>query len=255
MCTRRALLTVALTMLAASYVRVFAQGAPGLGKTISESDVAAWDISILPDGTGLPPGSGTPEQGSTDLRGQVRRVPRRERKGRQRRGAHRRSAADVRDRDAEDGRELLAVRDDDFRFHTSCDAVAAAAHADQRRGLRADGVHPGAEQNHRRDRRHECADAAQGAHAESRRLIPASRNASPVPFGELLGDLGVAEDFTDPATLGGEHQRASCASARIWAAGEHHLIRVCQCEGHAARASYASQSDRPCNRPMPARLR
>ena len=41
--------------------------APGthLGKPIAESDVAAWDISILPDGTGLPPGGGTPEQGST----------------------------------------------------------------------------------------------------------------------------------------------------------------------------------------------
>ena len=37
---------------------------PNLGKPISEADVAAWDISILPDGTGLPPGSGTAEQGS-----------------------------------------------------------------------------------------------------------------------------------------------------------------------------------------------
>jgi len=42
---------------------VSAQG-PGLGHPISEADVAAWDISILPDGTGLPPGNGTPEQGS-----------------------------------------------------------------------------------------------------------------------------------------------------------------------------------------------
>jgi S-disulfanyl-L-cysteine oxidoreductase SoxD len=41
----------------------FAQG-PGLGHAISEADVAAWDISILPDGTGLPAGSGTAEQGS-----------------------------------------------------------------------------------------------------------------------------------------------------------------------------------------------
>jgi S-disulfanyl-L-cysteine oxidoreductase SoxD len=41
----------------------FAQG-PALGHAISEADVAAWDISILPDGTGLPPGSGTAEQGS-----------------------------------------------------------------------------------------------------------------------------------------------------------------------------------------------
>jgi len=38
--------------------------AQGLGHQISESDVAAWDISILPDGTGLPAGSGTPAQGS-----------------------------------------------------------------------------------------------------------------------------------------------------------------------------------------------
>jgi cytochrome c len=31
---------------------------------VSEADIAAWDISILPDGTGLPAGSGTPEQGA-----------------------------------------------------------------------------------------------------------------------------------------------------------------------------------------------
>ena len=36
----------------------------GLGRPITEADVAAWDISILPDGTGLPPGSGTPAQGT-----------------------------------------------------------------------------------------------------------------------------------------------------------------------------------------------
>src|ERR1051325_310351 len=38
--------------------------AQGLGKPIHEADVAAWDISILPDGTGLPAGSGTPQQGA-----------------------------------------------------------------------------------------------------------------------------------------------------------------------------------------------
>ena len=36
---------------------------PNLGKPIDPADIAAWDISILPDGTGLPPGSGTPAQG------------------------------------------------------------------------------------------------------------------------------------------------------------------------------------------------
>ena len=41
----------------------FAQG-PNLGTPISASDIAAWDISIKPDGSGLPPGSGTPAQGA-----------------------------------------------------------------------------------------------------------------------------------------------------------------------------------------------
>ena len=36
---------------------------PNLGKPISPEDLAAWDISIGPDGTGLPPGSGTAKQG------------------------------------------------------------------------------------------------------------------------------------------------------------------------------------------------
>jgi len=44
-------------------VAIAADG-PGLGKPITESDLRLWDISILPDGTGLPPGSGTPAQGA-----------------------------------------------------------------------------------------------------------------------------------------------------------------------------------------------
>jgi cytochrome c len=37
---------------------------PGLGKPVSETDLALWDISIGPDGKGLPPGGGTPAQGA-----------------------------------------------------------------------------------------------------------------------------------------------------------------------------------------------
>jgi mono/diheme cytochrome c family protein len=37
---------------------------PNLGTPIDEAAIAAWDISILPDGTGLPKGSGTPAQGA-----------------------------------------------------------------------------------------------------------------------------------------------------------------------------------------------
>jgi cytochrome c len=38
--------------------------APNLGKPIDPAEISAWDISILPDGTGLPAGSGTPAQGA-----------------------------------------------------------------------------------------------------------------------------------------------------------------------------------------------
>jgi len=37
---------------------------PNLGKPISQVELAAWDISILPDGSGLPAGNGTPAEGS-----------------------------------------------------------------------------------------------------------------------------------------------------------------------------------------------
>ena len=37
---------------------------PGLGKPINEADITAWNIEVLPDGTGLPAGSGTPTQGA-----------------------------------------------------------------------------------------------------------------------------------------------------------------------------------------------
>jgi cytochrome c len=41
-----------------------APGIPRLGKPISPADIAPWDITIMPDGTGLPAGSGTPAQGA-----------------------------------------------------------------------------------------------------------------------------------------------------------------------------------------------
>jgi cytochrome c len=41
-----------------------AADAPKFGKTISEADIGTWDLSVFPDGKGLPAGSGTPEQGA-----------------------------------------------------------------------------------------------------------------------------------------------------------------------------------------------
>jgi S-disulfanyl-L-cysteine oxidoreductase SoxD len=36
---------------------------PDLGRPATPEEVAVWDISIGPDGAGLPPGNGTPQQG------------------------------------------------------------------------------------------------------------------------------------------------------------------------------------------------
>ncbi len=41
-----------------------AADAPRYGQPITGADLAPWDISIAPDGVGLPPGSGTPAQGA-----------------------------------------------------------------------------------------------------------------------------------------------------------------------------------------------
>jgi S-disulfanyl-L-cysteine oxidoreductase SoxD len=60
MSTRSTLAAVALTLALAS--GAFAQS-PNLGKPISPEDLATWDISIGPDGAGLPVGSGTVQQG------------------------------------------------------------------------------------------------------------------------------------------------------------------------------------------------
>src|SRR5262249_4231494 len=41
-----------------------AADAPRFGQPIAPNDLAPWDISIGPDGNGLPPGSGTSSQGA-----------------------------------------------------------------------------------------------------------------------------------------------------------------------------------------------
>jgi cytochrome c len=61
--------TLKRAISAASLLLVMATGAalaqtPNLGKPIDEAAIAPWDISIMPDGTGLPKGSGTPAQGA-----------------------------------------------------------------------------------------------------------------------------------------------------------------------------------------------
>ena len=60
---RLMLLAVSLVVGAATAGTSLAE-TPRLGKPIDEAAIAKWDISILPDGTGLPKGSGTSAQGA-----------------------------------------------------------------------------------------------------------------------------------------------------------------------------------------------
>jgi mono/diheme cytochrome c family protein len=55
---------VAAALLLATTATVSLAETPHLGKPLDEAAIANWDISILPDGTGLPKGSGTPAQGA-----------------------------------------------------------------------------------------------------------------------------------------------------------------------------------------------
>ena len=57
-------LSAAAIALAFGFATAANAETPGLGKPITEADIAAWNIEVLPDGTGLPPGSGTPAQGA-----------------------------------------------------------------------------------------------------------------------------------------------------------------------------------------------
>ncbi len=60
---KSSLLLVGLAVVLGTATAV-ADDRPGLGKPVTEADLALWDISIGPDGVGLPPGSGTPAQGA-----------------------------------------------------------------------------------------------------------------------------------------------------------------------------------------------
>jgi cytochrome c len=60
----RSRIALALLFVAGAEGAASAADAPDLGQPVSQQDIAAWDISIPPDGAGLPPGGGTPQQGA-----------------------------------------------------------------------------------------------------------------------------------------------------------------------------------------------
>jgi cytochrome c len=61
MSTHNTLLAVCLTLVA--WPGIALAESPNLGKAVSPEELSSWDVSIGPDGVGLPPGSGTPHQG------------------------------------------------------------------------------------------------------------------------------------------------------------------------------------------------
>jgi len=59
-----AMCVVALAGCATPAAVVTETAGPGLGRQATPAEVAAWDVSISPDGAGLPQGRGTPAQGA-----------------------------------------------------------------------------------------------------------------------------------------------------------------------------------------------
>ena len=64
----RGFLAVGAVLLALGSTIAMAAEGPGLGHPLGASELAVWDISIGPDGAGLPPGSGTPAAGEAVFR-------------------------------------------------------------------------------------------------------------------------------------------------------------------------------------------
>jgi cytochrome c len=62
---RLALCAALVVVAAAPITTATAADEPHFGKPVTAADIAAWDISIGPDGAGLPPGKGTVQQGET----------------------------------------------------------------------------------------------------------------------------------------------------------------------------------------------
>ncbi len=93
-------------LAAASVLAVVSNAAlaenPNLGRIAAPEEIASWDISIGPDGAGLPPGSGTPKQGEAVY-----------------------TAKDARGRSAagQNSRKFLALRHDAFRLRAASDAA------------------------------------------------------------------------------------------------------------------------------------
>jgi hypothetical protein len=114
------LAAVVIVLLAVTgYTGSAAQETPNLGRPATPAEIAGWDISIPPDGTGLPPGNGTPEQGAV--------VPWRERRRKAERPAGRRPGHAHQQESRAYRRQLLALCNHGVRLCAPGDAIHAFA--------------------------------------------------------------------------------------------------------------------------------
>src|SRR5689334_9288126 len=64
MCTSRAIQALTCAMAAGCAATPARIDTPALGTAATAQEIARWDISIPPDGRGLPPGGGTAREGA-----------------------------------------------------------------------------------------------------------------------------------------------------------------------------------------------
>ena len=125
----------------------------GVGRPPTPDEMRELGSAIAPDGTGLPAGSGTVAAGRELFAAQCARCHGPNGRRRRRCEAGRR-ARDARDAAAaEDGRQLLAVRDDAVGLRQSGDAIRSPGSAVAVRGVRGGGLRAEPERHHRGGRR------------------------------------------------------------------------------------------------------
>src|SRR5215510_5646637 len=170
MSMRSALLIGASGFALASAV-AFAAETPNLGRTATPEEIAAWDISIGPDGVGLPPGSGTPKQGEAVYAAKCVACH-----GDRGTGAAQRSAggrardASRRQAPGQNRRKLLALCYDCLRLCAAGHAVQRVEVTDQRRDLCSGCLYFEPQRHHRGRRYDGRADVAKSKNAKPGRL-------------------------------------------------------------------------------------
>jgi mono/diheme cytochrome c family protein len=64
MSTRKAFVLASVVLACGGCAGTTSRETPNLGRVATPAEIAGWDISVPPDGRGLPPGSGTPAEGA-----------------------------------------------------------------------------------------------------------------------------------------------------------------------------------------------